>query len=225
MPQFDSIPTTDIQLKALRPELESASLSDINNILIGYKREHDLREQWEIKNNRARGLILSSIVPEIETLIIGEKTAKGVWDRLHAEFSDPDAKLMHSRWFTLLQAQLNVQSTTLTEYYTNLKHAVAEVNEFEPKAISDSQLTFCLMEYGDYHGRQSIVTEFKRRSNLANPEDLFKALNASFNTTVIQNTKPTASNYYFLHKPSSTDIGAQVNTLKTGNKRKRRQSE
>ena len=45
---------------------------------------------------------------------------------------------MHSRWFTLLQAQLNVQSITLTEYYTNLKHAVAEVNEFELKAISDS---------------------------------------------------------------------------------------
>jgi hypothetical protein len=62
----------------LRPELESASLSDINNILIGYKREHDLREQWEIKNNKARGLILLSIVPEIETLIIGEKTAKKI---------------------------------------------------------------------------------------------------------------------------------------------------
>jgi hypothetical protein len=54
------------------------SLSDINNILIGYKREHDLREQWEIKNNKARGLILSSIVPKIETLIIGELIAKGM---------------------------------------------------------------------------------------------------------------------------------------------------
>jgi hypothetical protein len=38
---------------------------------------------------------------------------------------------MHDRCFTLLQAQLDVQSTTLTEYYTNLKHAVAEVNEIE----------------------------------------------------------------------------------------------
>jgi hypothetical protein len=206
----------------LRPELESESLSDLNNILIGYKRQHDLREQWEIKNNKARGLILSSIVPEIETLIIGEQTAKGVWDRLHAEFSDPDAKLMHGRWFTLLQAQLDVQSTTLTEYYTNLKHAVAEVNEIEPGAISDSQLTFNLMENGDYHGRQSIVTEFKRRSNMTNPEGLFKAFNASFNnTTVIQNAKPTASNYYFLHKPLSTDIVAQVNTLQTGNKKEK----
>jgi hypothetical protein len=225
-PEFDPIPTTDRQLKAMRPELESESLSDINNILIGYKREHDLREQWEIKNNKARGLILSSIVPEIENLIISEPTAKGVWDRLHAQFSDPDAKLMHDRWFTLLQAQLDVQSTTLTEYYTNLKHAVAEVNEIEQGAISNSQLTFNLMQYGDYHGRQSIVAEFKRRSNLANPEGLFKALNASLNnTTVIQNVKPTASNYYFLHKPLSTDIGAQVNTLQAGNNKKRRQSE
>jgi hypothetical protein len=225
-PEFDPIPTTDRQLKALRPELESESLSDLNNILIGYKREHDLREQWEIKNNKARGLILSSIVPEIETLIIGEETAKGVWDRLHAEFSDPDAKLIHGRWFLLLQAQLDVQSTTLTEYYTNLKHAAAELNEIDKDAVSDSQLTFNLMEYGDYHGRQSIVTEFKRRSTMANPEDLFKALNASFsNTTVIQNAKPTASNYYFLHKSASADIGAQVNTLKVGNKRKKRQSE
>jgi hypothetical protein len=41
------------------------------------------------------------------------------------------------------------------------------------------------MEYGDYHGRQSIVTKFKRRSTIANPEDLFKALNTSFNTTTI----------------------------------------
>jgi hypothetical protein len=77
-PEFDPIPTTDRQLKAMRPELESERLSDINNILIGYKREHDLREQWEIKNNKARGLILSSIVLKIETLIIGEKTVKGV---------------------------------------------------------------------------------------------------------------------------------------------------
>jgi hypothetical protein len=107
-----------------------------------------------------------------------------------------------------------------------LKHAVAEVNEIEQGAISNSQLTFNLMQYGDYHGRQSIVAEFKRRSNLANPEGLFKALNASLNnTTVIQNVKPTASNYYFLHKPLSTDIGAQVNTLQAGNNKKRRQSE
>jgi hypothetical protein len=64
------------------------------------------------------------------------------------------------------------------------------------------------MEYDDYHNRQSIVAEFKRRSNLANPEDLFKALNASLNnTTVIQNVKPTAFNYYFLYKPLSIDIG------------------
>jgi hypothetical protein len=88
----------------MRPELEFKSLSDINNILIGYKREHDLREQWEIKNNKIRGLILLSIIPEIENLIISEPTAKRVWDRLHAQFSDPDAKLMHDRWFTLLQA-------------------------------------------------------------------------------------------------------------------------
>ena len=60
---------------------------------------------------------------------------------------------------------------------------------------------------------------------MANPEDLFKALNASFNTTVIQNAKSTASNYYFLYKPLSTDIGAQVNTLQAGNKKKRRQFE
>jgi hypothetical protein len=101
-----------------------------------------------------------------------------------------------------------------------LKYAVAEVNEIEPGVISDSQLIFNLMEYGDYHDRQSIVTEFKRRSNLANPENLFKALNASFNITVLQNAKLIASNYYFLHKPLSTDIGAQVNTLQTGNKKK-----
>jgi hypothetical protein len=65
------------------------------------------------------------------------------------------------------------------------------------------------MEYGDYHSRQSIIAEFKRRSNLANPEGLFKVLNASLsNITVIQNVKSTTSNYYFLHKPLSIDIGA-----------------
>jgi hypothetical protein len=64
-------------------------------------------------------------------LIISELTAKGMWDRLHAQFSDLDAKLMHDRWFTLLQAQLDIQSIILTEYYTNLKYAVAEVNEIE----------------------------------------------------------------------------------------------
>jgi hypothetical protein len=52
---------------------------------------------------------------------------------------------MHDRRFTLLQAELDVQSTILTEYYTNLKHAVAEVNEIKQGAISDSQLTFNLM--------------------------------------------------------------------------------
>jgi hypothetical protein len=52
---------------------------------------------------------------------------------------------MHDRWFTLLQAQLDIQSIILTEYYTNLKHAVAEVNEIEQGAISNSQLTFNLM--------------------------------------------------------------------------------
>jgi hypothetical protein len=88
----------------MRPEFEFKSLFDINNILIGYKREHDLRKQWEIENNKARGLILSLIVSEIETLIIGELMAKKVWDRLHTQFLYPDTKLMHGRWFTLLQA-------------------------------------------------------------------------------------------------------------------------
>jgi hypothetical protein len=41
------------------------------------------------------------------------------------------------------------------------------------------------MQYGDYHGRQSIVAEFKRRSNLANLEGLFKALNASLNNITV----------------------------------------
>jgi hypothetical protein len=45
---------------------------------------------------------------------------------------------MYGRWFTLLQAQLDVQFITLTEYYTNLKHAVAEINEIDLGAISDS---------------------------------------------------------------------------------------
>jgi hypothetical protein len=44
---------------------------------------------------------------------------------------------MHDRRFTLLQAQLDVQFTTLIEYYTNLKHAFAEINETEQGAISD----------------------------------------------------------------------------------------
>ena len=43
-PKFDPISIIDRQLKVLRPELESESLSDFNNIFIGYKREHDFRE-------------------------------------------------------------------------------------------------------------------------------------------------------------------------------------
>jgi gag-polypeptide of LTR copia-type len=225
-PQFNPVPTTDVQLKKLRPELSGASLSDLNLILLGYNHQYDQWKQWEAKNNRARGLILSSIVPEIETLVTGEETAKGMWDRLQAEFSKPDAKIIHGRWFSLMQAQLNVQKTSLTEYYTNLKHAAAEVNEVSDPGVSDSQLTFSLMEYGDYHGRQNIVTEFKRMAKMSSPENLFEALNASFSTVnTIQTQKPTASNYYFLHKPASTDNVAHVNTLHAGNKNKRRRSD
>src|SRR5271156_3368061 len=38
-PQFNPIPTTDIELKELRDDLpKNTSLSDINNILVSYKR-------------------------------------------------------------------------------------------------------------------------------------------------------------------------------------------
>jgi hypothetical protein len=43
-PQFNPVPTTDVQLKKLRPELSGASLSDLNLILLGYKHQYD---QWE----------------------------------------------------------------------------------------------------------------------------------------------------------------------------------
>jgi hypothetical protein len=125
-----------------------------------------------------------------------------------------------------MQAQLNVQKTSLSKYYINLRHAAAQVNEVSDPGVSDSQLTFNLIEYGDYHDRQDIVTEFKRMAKMSSPKDLFKALNASFSTVnTIKTQKPTASNYYFLHKPASTDNVAHVNTLHAGNKNKRRRSD
>ena len=36
-----------------------------------------------------------------------------------------------------MQAQLNIQNTSITEYYTNLKYAAAEVNTLDEKAVTD----------------------------------------------------------------------------------------